>query len=85
MKSTTCKTQSVAFPTFEVGFRELTEEEKEAIKDEAVRKEAEDFEKAKKQKVIDDRNARNPNRLRRLREVAKEQGMYQPNKSKESL
>lgn len=68
--------QSVAFPTFEVGFHELTEEEKEKIKDEAVRKEAEDFEKAKKQKVIDDRNARNPQRLRRLREVAKEQGLY---------
>lgn len=72
--------QSVAFPTFDVGFRELTEEEKEAIKEEAVRKEAEEHENARKQAVIEARNNRNPNRIRRLREVAKEQGLVNTNK-----
>ena len=71
----------MAFPTFEVGFRELTEEEK--AENEARQKEAEL--EAKKKAVIEARNQRNPKRLRRLREVAKEQGMLQPNKSKESL
>lgn len=69
--------QSVAFPTFEVGFRELTEEEK--ANNEAKQKEAEL--EAKKQAVIDDRNRRNPNRLRRLRDVAREQGMYKPSQN----
>lgn len=68
--------QSVAFPTFEVGFRELTEEEKAS--NEAKQKEAEL--EAKKKAVIDARNQRNPKRLRRLMEVAKEQGIVKVEK-----
>lgn len=68
---------SIAFPQLEMTFRELTEEEK--ANNDAKQKEAEL--EAKKKAVIDARNQRNPNRLRRLRDVAREQGMYKPSQN----
>ena len=68
--------QSIAFPQTEITFRPLSEEEEKEIAAMEARKE----EEARKKAVIEDRNKRNPNRLRRLREVAKEQGIVKPEK-----
>lgn len=76
---------SIAFPQAEIKFRDLTDDEKaelkakeEAAELEAMKLKEQQEAEAKKRAVIEARNKRNPARIRRMLQVAKEQGLVKP-------
>lgn len=66
--------QSVAFPELTFETRQLTDEEKAELEQRQKQAELEERRKA----VIEAKNKRNPARVRRLQQVAKEQGITKP-------